>query len=450
MKENPEIIDTYFVEALSNFEGSASQQFKTKLHLMLLYLRIRNLMIWFVILAGIGLLLFFGASSVSDQRVDNQTIRLETSIMVSGEEKDNQEKELFVIAQEKPGIEISDSNSKTESESREQLKSEIPLIKTPEKAVKLIAKTKIEANHLSLTFLYPNFTEVLIYERPTDETAERKTGPGLEDSFPEQDEERLPLATIPTDSVHKTHWLSLSVFASPVFTQTRLSGNTGSEDYLQLRRNSESDTWTWSAGADIRVHWKNWFVQSGINYSRYKNNKNYDYSYSVYDSVNSHFEYDTTWVWIYNPPNLGYPLMTGIDTIWVPVYQDIHVEDRGNNEWSYLEIPILIGHQFDFGKFGLEIASGVSMGFLMKSKGSLPRFPDAHGMENLENISVEINKTMLNWLLQVGVSYQINDRWSVIAQPYYKQNLQSVFDKNYPIDQRFKAFGLKCGLRVRF
>lgn len=407
-------------------------------------------MIWFVAFAGIGLLLFFGASSVTDQRVNNKTISSETSIMVSSEGKDHQEKQLSVIAPEKPDIKIPDTNPKAESESREQLKSEIPLIKTPEMAVKLIAKTKIEANLLSLKFLYPNFTEVLTNKRPTDTIIERKTEPEPEDGFPEQNEERLPLATIPTDSVHKTHWLSLSVFASPMLTQTHLSGNSGSADYLRLRNDSEFDVWSWSAGTDIRVHWKDWFVQSGINYSRYKNNKNYDYSYSVYDSVNSHFEYDTTWVWIYNPPNLGYPLMTGIDTIWVPVYQNIHVEEKGNNEWSYLEIPILIGHQFDFGKFGLELASGVSMGFLMKSKGSLPRFPGSDGMENFENISGEINQTMLNWVLQAGISFKINQHWSVIAQPYYKQNLQSVFQKNDAIDQRFRAYGLKCGLRVRF
>ena len=32
--------------------------------------------------------------------------------------------------------------------------------------------------------------------------------------------------------------------------------------------------------------------------------------------------------------------------------------------------------------------------------------------------------------------------------PYFKQNLNSVFINSYPVDQRFRTFGVKFGLVV--
>lgn len=448
MKDDLEKLDNYFVEALSIYEGKLTTRFKTKFHLMLLYLRIRSIFVWLLVLAGIGIMGFFYNSSTTEQSVKNQNQLQETHVEELTLEENPPVESLSVIAFETSDDEIDAPTPKTTADDKKPISTTNGVVKTSVIAIDVLDTP--EDDRMSQTALKINQANILLSIQPKEHIDIRKIEPIPEAKPGAAEEDGSMIALVSNDATPKKRWLSLAVFASPDITQTRLSEAGAYEEYLNLRNDSESDAWTWSAGADIRVHFKNWFIQTGINYSSYKNNKDFNYSYSVYDSVNSHFEYDTTWVWVYNPPNLGFPLMTGIDTIWVPVYQDIHVEDQGKNEWSYLEIPVLIGHQFVSGKFGFEVASGVSMGFLTKSKGSLPRFPGTEGMENLEDLNGVINKTMLNWLLQVGISYQLSERWSIIAQPYYKQSLQSVFDKNYPIDQRFKAFGLKCGLRVRF
>lgn len=248
----------------------------------------------------------------------------------------------------------------------------------------------------------------------------------------------------------KASMFSVSIYGSPAITSSILRADDRYSNYVNLRQNNESPVVSWAVGGDLQVHFKQWFVQVGLDYSVCRNNRNYNYNYQSLDSVNSYFSYDTVWVWVYDPPNLEYPVMVGIDTTWIPVYEDVNVVSKGVNEWSYLEIPILIGYNFKINKIGFEVASGISFGFLMNYSVSYPKIPDGEGMETFINHDQNINSTMLNYLLKVGVSYPISNKLELIAQPYYKQNLQSLFKEDFPIDQKQSAFGLNIGFRINF
>ncbi len=449
MKEDLQNIDMFYIDALSNFEGETSRRFKINIYLLFLFLRIRKLILGFIILTGFVITGYFGYGLLNDINENNTSQNFETK----DEVKSNHEKSK-IKNNSLPIVEIQDHKSTSTYKLEDAIEEkEKPLSSTYTKKPKSLFVTTTVASFdketVPILVLETKQVTTLIDDFLMEKIVHRKTEFITTDSNTVEDSKEQPLSMVQENSQIKSNWFSLSLYASPGISQVKLKADNGFDDYLELRRDNESHAFSWSAGGDVQFHLKNWFVQTGLNYTVYKNNKNYNYNYQVLDSANSYFDYDTIWVWIYDPPNLEYPVMVGIDTVWVPVYENINVKNSVINEWSYLEIPVLIGYKFNYHKFGFEIATGISMGFLLESKGNLPRLPDAEGMEDLDNLSGEINKTMFSYLLQAGVSYQMAGDWSVIIQPYYKQNLQSVFENNYPIDQKFRAFGFNIGVRVK-
>lgn len=244
------------------------------------------------------------------------------------------------------------------------------------------------------------------------------------------------------DNLHlKKTWVSLGFYAAPALNFYRLNGK--DEDYLNYREQHETATVSWSAGADVRINIKNWYIQTGLTYSVYKLDRNYNHSFEALDSLNSYYQTDTIWGWVFDPPEINKPIVLGFDTTYVPVYNDIN---QGTNEWHYLEIPLLAGYKFNRGRFSFDIGTGFSYGFLLYASGNVPDLKQENTFVELEN--TESNQHLFNYLVQVGVSYHLTPAWSLNLAPWYKHNLNSVFDNNYPVDQRFNAIGINFGLRV--
>lgn len=450
MKEDIKNIDKHYMDALSNYEGKTSALFKIKVHLLLLYLRIRALMAIFLILSVIGILSYFGHGLLYDNTTNSTGSKPETSVEAQSNPGNNETANNTLFVVDAQSNKPDNASNREDPIERKRKPASLSNTKKPSDKLEMPTNSGLEKMPMNLSVLKTGAVTAVVNNKSMEKIDERGKLSPINDGISVTNNENRSPTVVPSDAPAKNHWFTLSIYASPTVTWAKLKSGNGFDDYLKLRCNNESPALSWSAGADVQVHWKNWFVQTGLNRSVYKNYKNYNYDYPVLDSANCYFDYDTVWVWIYNPPELGYPVMVGIDTVWVPVYENINVEDKGNNAWNYLEIPVLIGYQFNRRRFGLEVATGVSMGFLINAKGSLPRLPDAEGMEDLDGLSGEINPTMFSYVLRAGISYRINSGWSVIAQPYYKQNLRSVFKNNYPIDQKFRAFGLNFGVRARF
>lgn len=238
---------------------------------------------------------------------------------------------------------------------------------------------------------------------------------------------------------------SLLMSVSPSYNVANLQSMPAYDDVKNYQLAHESSAISYSAGLDFQVTFKKWFVQTGLAYSRFKNNRNYNYSFKAYDSLNSQYVNDTTWGWLFDPPVIGEPIVIGIDSVFVPVYNEIN---EGANEWDYLEIPLLLGYNFNKSRFTVNIATGFSYGIFIKAKGNVPSIDEKNVFTNLSDSKNKLNQQQLNYILQVGISYHITPDWSIMANPFYKQNMRSVFDNAYPIEERFRTFGIKFGFIV--
>lgn len=249
----------------------------------------------------------------------------------------------------------------------------------------------------------------------------------------------------PYDVELKKNWVSVGLWVAPAYTITSLKAADGYEDYLQYRKDHESPAISVSTGLDVRFNIRKWHIQTGLGYSEYKQYRNYNNSFKALDSLSSYYQTDTIWGWIYDPPNVGEPIVLGYDTTFIPVY---NTTNEGYNRWSYIEVPLIAGYKFKTGRFSLDVGTGISCAFLINAEGNVPHLDEDNRFNNLSDLNDEMNKYLFNYILQVGASYHLTPQWSINFSPFYKQNLNSVFNKNYPIDQKFRSIGINFGLKV--
>ncbi len=259
------------------------------------------------------------------------------------------------------------------------------------------------------------------------------------------EEPRIDSISYAFHDIRKSSWISVSLYAAPAYSASTLSADPSLDDYLNYRNGHESGTVSWSAGADVQFNFRNWYIQTGLNYATFSDKRNYNYTFKALDTAQSYFTTDTTWGWVYDPPDIGRPIVLSVDTSFVPVYNEIN---EGINTWKYLEIPLLVGYTFHFNLFSIDVGTGFSYGLLLGANGNVPSLTEENRFTDLSGQKSQMNRHNLNYILQIGAAYRLSPQWSLIVQPYYKQNLRSVFENNVPVDQRFKAFSIKFGLKV--
>ncbi|PKP31386.1 MAG: hypothetical protein CVT99_09580 [Bacteroidetes bacterium HGW-Bacteroidetes-16] len=247
---------------------------------------------------------------------------------------------------------------------------------------------------------------------------------------------------IPTSM--KNRWFSMNVYGGPSFSNIHISG--ANSEYTDYRNANESASPGWLVGTDLRFHVKNWVFTTGIIYSVYNQKRSYQFHYQEYSPEDSYFDYDTTWVWVFDPPDVGIPIISGIDSSWVKVYNDRIRDNSGQNQVRYFEIPLLVGFSTSTSRFTIELNAGASVGFLTYSKISIPDLYNYNEMVEAK----AVNKTMVNFVANASIYYHLNHKVSLYVSPNYKQNLNSVFTETYQQKQRFNTIGINFGVNMMF
>ncbi|MCD4737615.1 MAG: hypothetical protein K8R53_16360 [Bacteroidales bacterium] len=237
---------------------------------------------------------------------------------------------------------------------------------------------------------------------------------------------------------------SLDVFISPFSYNKNILG---SDEYssLVLRKEGEKPTVSFSFGIELSYKKRNWFLQTGLNYIRFRENINYDIRTLLIDSLNSYYTTDTMIGWVYDPPNLGYPVIIGYEDVFVPSYLEKYNYYSSRNSISYLEIPFMTGFRKRLRLIELEASAGFGYNIFINANGILLRNED-------EVIPLDKNKDLFentfNYTLQVGIGYFLNEKICLRLRPYYKNQLGNTFKDGFGTDHRNRSFGLKAGISL--
>ena len=235
---------------------------------------------------------------------------------------------------------------------------------------------------------------------------------------------------------------AIDIFVNPTYVTQSLSASEEYNEHIQYREDSEEPMFATSLGAEIKYSLKNFFIQSGLNYSEY--GQKYQYNSETYNYENG-IVIDTTWIWIVDPPFIE-PYPIAIDSTIVIILEQNKTSSSGRNQYNYLEIPLLVGYQLDFKKLNMEISTGISYGFFLSAKGELPDKANSSFSKLSEQSDIIENN--VNYLLYLGVNYKLNDKWGLLIKPNYKHNLNSTFNKDLPVKQKFSTFGITFGIRI--
>ncbi|HEY9114216.1 MAG TPA: outer membrane beta-barrel protein [Bacteroidales bacterium] len=430
-------LDNFYKEAFAGFEYKLSGSFWLKVKLRLFWSNYKFFIAGGAAIAVIGSALFFGLprEEANSLPVTNPATNFAISSTLSSTQEfeinEKTENEGLEIHEETIAEVLVNNTSATETKTSTTSKTDAKnyLLKAESHNAELAAEAHVFIESENKREVYS--TEFLSTLSLSD----------LNNLQPELLYDSTSNLFIPKQKVK----FSLLLSVSPSYNTVNLQSQPIYDEVRNYQLAHESSAVSYSAGLDFQVTFKNWFVQTGLAYSRFKNNRNYNYSFSAFDSLQSHYVNDTTWGWLFDPPITGEPIIIGIDSVFVPVYNQIN---EGSNEWECIEIPLLAGYNFNKSRFTVNIATGFSYGIYIKANGNVPSLSEQNVFTNLSEIEDKMNRHQFNYLLQVGVSYHITPDWSIMAYPFYKQNLQSVFDNNYPIDERFRTFGIKFGFIV--
>ncbi len=137
-------------------------------------------------------------------------------------------------------------------------------------------------------------------------------------------------------------------------------------------------------------------------------------------------------------------LLTKSDSVFVYHTDSNIVKANSKTSISYLEIPVMIGYQFKFGKASIAPFAGISVGYLTRSNGMYVN-KSITGIEEINNGNL-ITTFNFNYQLKLQLAYNLNGHLMFVLSPQYRNNLFSVSPRSSGINTKYSALGTSIGM----
>ncbi len=241
--------------------------------------------------------------------------------------------------------------------------------------------------------------------------------------------------------------------------------NTELVNNLDLYNKNLSPQLSFSAGLGLAYSYNNFRIETGIGYQKLHetfNSKTEEIETNTYTQY-EHFEnevWDYTTIYIldldeYIQGNIVYyqytdSLMTLVpDSTLVSVTDTtiISKEMNADNNYQYIDIPLVLGYEFKMGNFCLTPKTGVISSILINRSGTY------YDIEN-NNIGSAENcpntKLMFDYYAALNIQYQIGEHAGIYLEPHLRADINSMYDKSYAISQKGRKLGIKTGVYIKF
>lgn len=266
----------------------------------------------------------------------------------------------------------------------------------------------------------------------------------------------------------KWHW-SIEVFVMPMTSNATYKVN--SDEYSGFNKNYSTNQIpanTFSEGMLAQVSHMNFSFQAGLSFCEFKDKPGYQVSDFSFDTTlvtqiipGGYFNYYTVHIL-----DLDWYLLYG-DSLWIDVIDSTFIstndtvlqqqviahtstaQKQARNSYSYVELPLMAGYTFSQGKINMTVRGGLIVGMLTSAGGEIPSPYSEFGTTEIVQ-NVICRKFMLSGIAGLEIAYDATKHLSIVAAPVYRFNLSSVYKRSYVVDQRFRSFGVKFGLRYNF
>lgn len=280
----------------------------------------------------------------------------------------------------------------------------------------------------------------------------------------------------------KKYRLSTDLFLSPFLINSKLfTNNEQLNDFVEFIEQAENYSLSYLFGLAVNINYsakggsvypssgvasggKKLIASLGMSYINVR--KKVDYNlvnitltdksyYNVFDNsywnvifIDSFFQTtpDTTWIVVYDST-----YVPSIDSIFVNDYDTISNSANYNetNKYSYLEIPLIFGYTIlGSKKLFIDIKSGIITGILIRKNGKtvLP----VNQKEIVDVSALPLIKTNFSIYLSAKINYQVNNKFRIFVEPYYKKSLKSIYAQNYLLMEKRARWGFRFGMEYLF
>lgn len=261
-------------------------------------------------------------------------------------------------------------------------------------------------------------------------------------------------------------WLEIGAFYSPYLYSTfySLTNNELVSNY-EMYKNAISTTYSWGAGLSVSYNFNRFRIESGFSYLSLCESfsqfvKSYDtltvYSYDYF--TNNRWDVDTTMILDLDEYLQG-------NTVYIPFIDSVAVsfEDslllsradsvlvntilKAASSLRYIEMPLIGGYEFTYGKFAITPKAGIIFGLLVGENGTTYNVIDG---KVVSISSMSLNKLIFDYYGAINLQYRCGEHFSVFAEPHIRGLLKSSFKESYPVDSRNIKYGIRTGISYRF
>ncbi len=244
---------------------------------------------------------------------------------------------------------------------------------------------------------------------------------------------------------------SISFWGGYTYTDKFLSASNNS--YLERRSNEEEAIYTTPTGFNIDYFVdKNWTFGTGISWSEYGENLDYDLSRIDTSIANGRGQLPSSFDDV-----IYIDSVRVIDSIFSGYWQytfatrsndSVAQANNGRTSWQYVEIPFTVGYRFGEGRVKPWIKTGVSIGVPIQTSFRYVN-PQATELNDLGLKDQLVAPLQYNYLLSIGLdcylSRSISMRLNAVSSFQLNSSLQQ-----QAIRQRYYRLGVTLGLAYNF
>jgi len=233
--------------------------------------------------------------------------------------------------------------------------------------------------------------------------------------------------------------------AKPYFT---ISAYFSPEITEYQRIASQSRERSYYGGLALTYNSSRYVLQTGVEYSSFRDMGDYMVNMSTYDSVGFYhhvtgFEIDPN-----NPDSVIFH--TKIVAVWDSVQHHSHQQTKNN--YTYLQVPLLIGYKaMERGLFSAHIKAGPSFSLLLNRKEPSLNFemPGAT-INGIDNYTAPRLKANVQLLVSVAMHLQFTEKFGLMVEPTYRYYVNPVYDINSDLLNKPYGVSVKTGVFYNF
>ncbi|NTV82717.1 MAG: PorT family protein [Bacteroidales bacterium] len=195
-----------------------------------------------------------------------------------------------------------------------------------------------------------------------------------------------------------------------------------------------------------RVSFNRFFIQSGLNVRLANDKGNYTVDYNRFLG-----SYEDVYLVTFDSTENGIIPTYYTQTVDVFDTIDHYSVSETKVNYTYLEIPLLFGYRYDFGKFSLFANAGPSAAFLAGKHVPVAENPEENAKIINVNYQVPLRST-INWQMMMGAGfdYKLADKLSFSLEPTFRFSLNPEYNMPSGASVKTSAFGVRLGLNYNF